>query len=77
VSCGNIAPESMCSTRFPEAAYAGGPVEITWSQMGQIHSTGEFTMDLPADLDLDEPATVRVVISGPGSAGALIVQRGE
>ena len=30
MSCGNIAPGSMCSTRFPEAAYAGGPVEITW-----------------------------------------------
>jgi hypothetical protein len=75
VSCGNIAPGSMCSTRFPEAAYSGGPVEVTWSQMGEIHSTGEFSMDLPADLDADRPATVRVVITGPGSAGAVIVQR--
>ena len=75
VSCGNIAPGSMCSTRFPEAAYAGDPVEVTWSQMGEIHSTGEFSMDLPEDLDADQSATVRVVITGPGTAGAVIVQR--
>jgi hypothetical protein len=77
VSCGNIAPGSMCSTSFPEAAYAGSPVEVTWSQMGEIHSTGEFSMDLPDDLDADRSATVRVVITGPGAAGAAIVQRQE
>ena len=75
VSCGNIAPGAMCSTRFPEASYAGGPVELTWSQMGEIHSTGEFSMDLPEDLDADRPATVHVVITSPGAAGAAIVQR--
>jgi hypothetical protein len=74
VSCGNIAPGSMCSTRFPDASYAGGPVEVTWSQMGEIHSTGEFSMDLPEGLDTDRPATVRVVITGPGAAGAAIIQ---
>ena len=74
VSCGNIPPESMCSTTFPEATYTGNPVEITWSQGGQIHSTGEFALRLPDDLDDQKPAIVRVVITGRGSAGALIVQ---
>lgn len=74
VSCGNISPESMCSTTFPEAAYTGNPVEITWSQGGQILSTGQFAMQLPDDLDENKPAVVRVVISSPGSAGAMIVQ---
>lgn len=74
VSCGNIPPGSMCSTGFPDAAYTGNPVEITWSQGGQIHSTGQFTMQLPGELDESRPAVVRVVISGPGSAGALIIQ---
>lgn len=74
VSCGNIPPESMCSTTFPEATYTGNRVEITWSQGGQIHSTGEFVLQFPGDLDVQKPAIVRVVISGRGSAGALIVQ---
>ena len=75
VSCGNIPPGSMCSTTFPETAYTGNPVEITWSQGGQIHSTGQFALQLPEDLDKDRPAAVRVVITAPGSAGAVIVQR--
>jgi len=74
VSCGNIPPESMCSTTFPEATYTGNKVEITWSQGGQIHSTGEFVLQLPGDLDKKKPAIVRVLISGQGLAGALIVQ---
>lgn len=74
VSCGNISPESMCSTTFPGSAYAGEPVEITWSQGGEIHSTGPFTMQLPDPLDKNRPATVRVVITGPDAAGAIILQ---
>jgi hypothetical protein len=77
VSCGNISPESMCSTSFPETDYTGNPVEITWSQAGQIHSTGQFVIKLPQQMDKDRPAVVRVVIAGPGSAGAVIVQRQE
>ncbi|MGD9020974.1 MAG: hypothetical protein PVF46_04200 [Lysobacterales bacterium] len=75
VSCGNIAPGSKCSTGFPATTYAESPVEVTWSQMGEIHSTGRFVMDLPMGLDTDRPATVRVVITGPGMAGAAIVQQ--
>jgi len=75
VSCGNISPGSRCSTTFPETGYAGNPVEITWSQGGQIHSTGQFVMELPDEVDVDRPAMVRIVIAGPGSAGAVIVQR--
>ena len=74
VSCGNISPGSMCSTTFPETAYTGNPVEITWSQGGQIHSTGQFVLRLPDDLDEQKSAIVRVVISGVGSAGAIITQ---
>ena len=77
VSCGNIPPGSTCSTTFPEAAYTGNPVEITWSQGGQIHSTGQFSVQLPSDLDRNRPAQVHIVISGPGLAGALIVQSAE
>lgn len=74
VSCGNIPPGSMCSTTFPETSYTGNPVEITWSQGGQIYSTGQFVVQLPDDLDKSKAAVVRVVIAGPGSAGAVIIQ---
>ena len=74
VSCGNISPQSRCATTFPETDYTGNPVEITWSQGGQIYSTGQFVVQFPVDLDHDKPAIVRIVIAGPGSAGAMIVQ---
>ena len=74
VSCGNISPEASCSTTFPETDYTGNPVQITWSQAGQIHSIGEFVLEAPEDIDINRPAMVRVVISAPGSAGAAIVQ---
>ena len=77
VSCGNIPPESMCSTTFPEATYTGNPIEITWSQGGQIHSTGQFVLQLPEDLDENKSAVAHVVISGPGLAGALLIQAKE
>ncbi len=74
VSCGNISPASMCSTTFPETNYTGNPIEITWSMAGQIHSTGQFVLQLPIDIAEDEPAMVRAVVTGPDSAGAVIVQ---
>jgi len=75
VSCGNISPKSRCATTFPETDYSGNPVQVTWSQAGQIHSTGEFVIQPPGDIDIDRPAMVRVVITAPGSAGVVIVQR--
>ena len=75
VSCGNIPPGSMCSTTFPEANYSGNPVEITWSQAGQIYSSGEFVLELPVEIIENSPGLVRVVIAGPGSAGAELVQQ--
>ena len=75
VSCGNISPQSSCATTFPETDYTGNPVEITWSQGGQIYSTGQFVIQLPDDLDPDRPGVVQIIIAGAGSAGAMIVQR--
>jgi len=75
VSCGNISPQTSCATTFPETDYSGNPVQITWSQAGQIHSTGEFVIQPPGDIDVKKPAIVRVIITAPGSAGAAIVQQ--
>jgi len=75
VSCGAITPGTRCSTTFPEVEYSGNPVEITWRQAGQAHTSGQFQLQIPTDLDKHRPAEVRVVISGPGAAGAILVQR--
>ena len=77
VSCGTISPQSMCSTTFPEATYTGNPVEITWSQGGQIHTTSPFVLQLSGELEQHKSTVVRVVISGPGLAGATLIQRPE
>ena len=74
VSCTAITPKTRCSTTFPETAYTGNPVEITWSQGGQEHTTGEFVIQLPAGLDYERPARVLVVITGAGMAGAVLTQ---
>ena len=75
VSCSTITPRTKCSTTFPETSYTGNPVEITWNQGGEMHSSGVFVIQLPAGLDNDKPARILVVISGPGLAGAVITQR--
>ena len=75
VSCGTITPGSRCSTTFPEVNYSGNPVEITWGLAGQMHTTGPFHLQIPTDLDQRKAAEVRVVITGPETAGAIIVQR--
>jgi hypothetical protein len=75
VSCSTITPRTKCSTTFPETSYTGNPVEITWSQGGEMHSSGMFVIQLPTGLDNDKPARILVVITGPGLAGALITQR--
>ena len=73
VSCGNIAPRARCATGFPEQRFSGNPLEITWSQGGEIFSTGELRLDVPADAIESGHARVRIWIMGPGSAAAEIV----
>ncbi len=75
VSCSTITPQSKCSTTFPETSYTGNPVEITWNQGGQAHSSGVFVIQLPADLNYEKPARILVVIAGPGLAWAGITQQ--
>lgn len=75
VSCSTITPKTNCSTTFPETSYTGNSVEITWSQGGEMHTSGEFVIQLPGGLDYGKPARILAVIAGPGLAGAVITQR--
>ena len=73
VSCGNIAPQGECSTSFPELAYSGNPVEVSWSQGGEIWSTGLLELQPDAAVRDAGAALVQVVIVGPGRAGVVLL----
>lgn len=73
VSCGNIAAGGQCSTTFPELAFTGNPVEVTWSQGGQIWSTGPLELQPDASVLEAGRALVQVVIVGAGSAGVVLL----
>lgn len=75
VSCSNIAPGTSCATAFPEQRYSGNAFEITWSQSGNIWSTGELRVEPSAELVEIGEAWVRVVIAGPGAAGVEFTRR--
>ncbi len=70
VSCGNVAPRARCASGFPEQRYSGNPIEITWSEGGNIHSTGELRLELSEDVIDAGEAVVRIYITAPGSAAA-------
>ncbi len=74
VSCGNIAPRAVCSTGFPERSYTGNAVEMTWSQLGSIHSTGEIYV-VPSEAVIEAGhAILKIVVLAPGSAGLELVE---
>ena len=77
VSCGAIAPGAVCATGFPEQEFSGWPVEMTWSQAGRIHSTGQITITPGEEVVEAGEAIVQISIVGPGSAGVelLAVER--
>ena len=73
--CGNLLPRTGCSNAFAGVDYRSSAVRIRWRERGAEHSTGEFIIEIPADLRPGSPAVVEVVIFAPGQAGARLVQR--
>jgi len=74
VSCGTILRHTSCSTSFPGRQYEHSPVQVSWKEQGQAHTTGNFVIQVPANLDLARPMWIEVVIFAPGEAGAKMVQ---
>jgi hypothetical protein len=72
--CGNLLPRTACSNAFAGVDYRSNAVVIRWKERGAEHSTGEFVIEIPADLRSGRPAVIEVVIFGPGEAGARLVQ---
>lgn len=73
--CGNLLPRTACSNAFEGVDYRSNAVLIRWKERGAEHSTGEFVIEIPADLRSGAPAVVEVVIFAPGEAGARLMQR--
>jgi hypothetical protein len=73
VSCGNILPESSCSTSFPARDYRETPVQVSWTELGKPHNTPEFTLAAPAAARDGEIAYIRVEVFAAGQAGARLV----
>jgi hypothetical protein len=74
VSCGTILRNTACSTSFPGRRYDRKPVQVSWKEQGQAHTTGNFVIEPPANLDLARPMWIEVVIFAPGQAGAKLVR---
>jgi hypothetical protein len=73
VSCGQIYPETSCSTTFPARDYRDNPVQLSWKEYGQSQSTRPFTLKAPASAREGQAAYIRVEVFAAGQAGANLL----
>lgn len=73
VSCGQIFPESSCASSFPARDYRENPVQISWTEHGQPHSTKPFSLKPPSGAYAGQSAYIRVEVFATGQAGATLV----
>lgn len=73
VSCGQILPDSSCSTSFPARDYREKPLRVSWQEHGEPQSTAEFKLDAPASAIDGQSAFIRVEVFAAGQAGAKLV----
>ena len=73
MSCGQILPDSACSTSFPLQTYQGNGVQVSWKEKGVEHSTAEFKLELPVTAINGQMAYIKVEVFDAGQAGAKLV----
>lgn len=73
VSCGQILPDSSCSTTFPVRDYRDTPVQVSWKEQGEPHSTAPFKLNAPAGAIEGQQAYIRVEVFSAGQAGAKLI----
>jgi hypothetical protein len=73
VSCGQILPDSSCSTTFPARDYRESPVQVSWTEHGLPHSTKPFKLASPSDAKAGQGAYIRVEVFASGQAGAKLL----
>ena len=72
--CSHVYSGKECSSTFLVKRYQGNQVRVTWEQNGKDWSTSNFLVTTPKELTPGKPATVRVVVTGNGTAKAVFVQ---
>jgi len=73
VSCGQILPDSSCSTSFPVRDYRESAVQVSWKEQGEPHSMPAFKLEAPATASEGQRAYIRVEVFASGQAGAKLV----
>lgn len=73
VSCGQVLPDSSCSTTFQVRDYRENPVQVQWTEHGEPQSTKPFTIKAPENALAGQDAYIRVEVFAPGQAGAKLL----
>ncbi len=73
VSCGQVLPDSSCSTTFPVRDYRQTAVQLSWKERGEPHSTAPFILEAPTSAADGQKAYIRVEVFGKGQAGAELL----
>ena len=73
VSCGQVLPDSSCSTTFQVRDYRENPAQVHWTEHGEPQSTKPFTIKAPENATEGQEAYIRVEVFAPGQAGAKLL----
>jgi hypothetical protein len=73
VSCGQILPDSSCSTSFPVRDYRENAVQVSWKEQGEPHSMAPFKLEAPTTASEGQQAYIRVEVFAAGQAGAKLI----
>jgi len=73
VSCGQILPDSSCSTSFPVRDYRETAVQLSWKEQGVSHSIAPFILKAPTTATQGQQAYIRVEVFAKGQAGAKVI----
>lgn len=73
VSCGQILPDTSCSTTFPARDYRENPVQLSWTEHGVPQSTKPFKLGAPSGAKSGQGAYIRVEVFAAGQAGAKLL----
>jgi len=72
--CGTVLPRTECRNTFQEVDYRGSAAVVRWRERGEVHQTGEFSIDPPPGTRPGDVFRVEVIVFAPGQAGARLVE---
>jgi hypothetical protein len=72
--CGTILSKTECQNTFPARTYRRNRVVISWKELGEARSTGEFVVEAPDGLQPGQATVLEAIIYSRGQAGARLVQ---